>query len=191
MCTPDRSYTTPSQLSLASAPAGLHQVIEPTHWYRIYGYTPAEVEQQTAHCAPASGGDAGFAGETDYRLNWYYNYADNGSGACTLSNLKVGLHVQVALPLWQASSHDATGLASAWQRFISGLNTHEQGHVSLDQHYAATLLQDLQALPPSNCATIEQTVNATANRDVAALNSANDAYDARTNHGASQGAIMP
>lgn len=189
-CTPDTLPLTPDALDLASAPVGLRQIAT-THYYHVYGYSAAQIRQQIRRCAPGSGDDAAFAGETSYDMNWRYDINDNGTGTCSLSNIKVGLHIQITMPLWRASASDTAGLAPTWGAFAAGLNTHEQGHVALDEQYASKTLASLRGLPTSNCAAIQQTANNVTNAMVSLLQHANANYDAATGHGRTQGAIIP
>lgn len=186
-CTP-LSFGTPSQLNLADLPTGLTRVVEPNATYRVYGHAVDAIARQIARCAPGDG-VAAYAGNTSYQLNWQYAYRNIG-GACRINDVRVGLHVQTALPRWQASRGDASGLAGSWQQFAANLQMHESGHVALDKQYAAKLLADLQKLPPTSCAALGAAVDRTAATDSAALQRANAAYDAATQHGRNQGAVL-
>lgn len=191
-CTPYTQPTIPTALDLTAAPAGLSTLYEAASHYRVYGYNHPEIEAQILACAPRTGdGGAGFAGETSYSLNWSYNYTPTQAGICRLSNIKVGVHIQTVEPLWQATPYAEGGLAAKWESFTNGLTTHERGHASLDEHYAAQLLSNLKAMPPLACDGVNRAVNTQANSIIAELNDANDNYDAQTNHGATQGAIIP
>jgi predicted secreted Zn-dependent protease len=192
-CTPD-TYTPPSALDLANAQPGLTQTVDAPSQYQIYGYSSSQIESQIRQCAPnvsSTAASAEFAAETEYRLNWQYDVVVNGAGQCSLSNVKVGSHISMVVPLWRPSQYAAAGLAQQWQSFATGLLTHEDGHVVIDKQYAATLLADLQAFPATDCSSIGQLVTYLVNADVGVLNQANDNYDAATNHGATQGAILP
>lgn len=182
----------PSALSLDNAPAGLStQTDQPTE-YQIYGNTANQLRDQLTQCGPGTTGSAGaeFTGQTDYNLNWQYDTTASAN-VCTLDNVKVGLHTSVALPFWQPTDNATNGLAGRWQTFSNGLRTHEEGHVAIDTSYATKLLSDLNALGPIPCDQVTAAVHAVTSADSAALNSANDAYDTSTNHGATQGAILP
>jgi len=186
------SYSGPSALDVSGSQPGVTQVVDATHYYQIYGYTADQARQQITQCAPRlsdNGND--FTGYTSYRLSWLYNYGDNGSGQCTLSNIKVGMHISKVLPSLQLSQYANSAFAAQWQLFAPALDTHEQGHVTLDEQYAAKILTDLQNVPATDCATISQVASTLINSDVTLLNQANVNYDTQTNHGATQGAILP
>ena len=186
------AFGLPSGLDMAGSTAGLHTQIDPPTYYRIYGVTATQLRTQIQQCAPGAQGSASaeFTAQTDYNLTWSYDYTGNGSN-CSISNVRVGMHVAMALPSWTDPGASTNGLAGRWQTFASALTAHESGHVALDLQYAALLQNDLEAVGSVSCANITTVVHNLANRDITLLNQANSAYDAQTNHGATQGAVLP
>jgi predicted secreted Zn-dependent protease len=105
--------------------------------------------------------------------------------------VKVGAHIVTSLPLWQPSTNANVTLVSKWRTFMTNLTLHEAGHAALDKLYAQQLANQLANLPAMDCALVASTVKSVVSANVAALNQANDRYDTTTNHGATQGAILP
>ncbi len=191
-CTPS-AYALPSNLSLSATPAGLKEVIEPTQTYAIHGTDGATIREQIQACAPrqhAGDSAAEYTAQTGYSMTWQYSYAQQADGSCVVTNPRIGLHVAMVLPAWSDSTASAS-FTSQWQTFLTNLTTHENGHVDLDRQYAREMLSDLQNFPASPCDTIQQSVNGIMQNSIARLNVANDQYDATTNHGATQGAVLP
>lgn len=192
-CTPS-TFGTPAKIDLTSQPAGLSAQTDPVTTYRIYATTAAGLRSQIQRCAPGSIGDSAagteYTAQTAYTLTWQYDTAF-ANDACTIANVKVGLHTAMIMPTWQATASATDGLSGRWQNFIRALSTHEQGHASLDGQYANKLLTDLNALPAMDCGAIDSAVSSMVKADVAAMNQSNDTYDASTNHGANQGAVLP
>jgi predicted secreted Zn-dependent protease len=184
---------TPSALPLTNAPEGLTKTVDAPQQYVINGNTPDQLRTQIQQCAPNTSGDgaAEFTAETTYQLNWQYSIVVNGAGSCSILHPKVGVHIRQVVPLWQPTVSAQTGLSLQWQTFMSSLMTHENGHVAIDEQYAQTLLDDLRNFPPTDCGQLAGSVKHLADSDVATLNQANDNYDSATNHGATQGAILP
>jgi len=182
----------PSQLELSGATNGLTTRTDAATYYQIYGYTADQLRNQIQHCAPGAGNGslAEFTGETNYSLDWSYNYTTLANDSCSLGNIKVGIHTAMALPAWQTNT-TTPGLADRWTQFSSALASHEQGHVAIDKLYAAKLVTDLTALPAMACSQLASSANGIIQNDVAALNQANTDYDSQTNHGATQGAVLP
>jgi len=186
------SSSQPTSLILDSRPPGLSVQIDPLATYRIYGSTADELRDQIKHCAPGASDTAlaEFTGETTYNLSWQYSVQVSGD-SCRLVNAKVGLHLVTSLPDWPGSSTATAGLTGRWQAFMTGLITHEQGHAALDKIYGAKLVSDLNNLGTIACTALKNDAEAIVQADTTALNQANAQYDAQTDHGNSQGAVLP
>jgi predicted secreted Zn-dependent protease len=190
-CTPTEASPAPSALNLLNLPDGLTNITEAPALYKIFGNTATQIRSQIRACAPHSDTGEVFAGETSYTLTWQYVALTADNGLCTISHLKIGLHVSMSLPAWSPSAQTTNGLASQWQNFIRSLTTHENGHVSLNTQYAGQLLNDLQNTPAVDCGTLNATVQTKARTALANLDAANVTLDSQTDHGATQGAILP
>lgn len=190
-CTPANANARPSAINLSSAPQGMSQVIDTPTYYQIFGNTAAQIQTQLRSCAPLRSDGEAFAGETAYTLTWQYASTNIGDGLCTISNVKIGLHVTMSLPKWSPTTQATSGLATKWQNFISNLSLHENGHATLSTQHANQLLNDLQDHPPTDCATLNTSAQTKAHATLDSLNAANEEYDNHTNHGATQGAILP
>ncbi len=192
-CIPNTTSTKTSSVSLASLASGLTQQIDAPTYYQVYGNTSAQIRAQLQQCGPKinSSGSTEYAAATNHNLAWQYNTIPSSSGVCATSNVKVGLHINTILPQWQPTSSASSGLASAWQKMISGLVIHENGHVAIIQQYSNQLLRDIQTFTASNCGALTATIQPKIDADVASLNRANTTYDSNTNFGATQGAVLP
>jgi predicted secreted Zn-dependent protease len=190
-CTP-QSAPALTPLNLNSATAGLSVVVDSARFYTIHGYTTTDLRHQVQACAPhgSASSSAEFTAETNYQLNWQYDYSISGD-ICVITGVKVGLHVSQDMPVWQVPAGANAGLQSQWATFIANLQTHENGHAALDKQYAQVLLDDLRTFPPTDCANFAASIQHLTDNDVAVLNQANDNYDSSTNHGATQGAVLP
>jgi predicted secreted Zn-dependent protease len=182
----------PSALVLDSKPAGLSAQVDPYNLYRVYGNTASDIRNQIEHCGPGTGNGslADYTGDTSYNLSWQYSTAVIGS-SCRIVNAKVGIHIVTTLPDWQAGSGATAGLGDRWQSFMTALETHEQGHTTLDKLYAANLVTSLNNVEPVSCDQLGATAKAVIQAGVNSLNQANDQYDQQTSHGYTQGADLP
>jgi predicted secreted Zn-dependent protease len=158
-------------------------------YYTVYGTTAGQINNQIFTCTPVGLLEGRFAASTDYAINWAYSFSSNQTGQCQVTQASVSLATAITLPNWQAGFGNVQ-LQNQWNAFVSHLTTHENGHIQFAQQYAAQILNDLQNFPPTDCATITQAVDSKAHSELAALDQANEAYDATTNHGATQGAIL-
>jgi len=188
------TYSLPLPIDLSDKANGLTQVTDTPTYYRVYGNTAAQIKAQLLRCTPLSSSIASengsFAARTGSALSWQYSSTPDGTGTCRISNVKVGLHLNMILPLWQPTGSAVDGLAGSWQNLISNLTIHENGHLALYQQYASQLVNDLQSLPAVSCESTAASVASKSAADVAALNTANADYDTSTNNGVEQGVVL-
>ena len=190
-CIPTDTYAKPTAINMLTASEGLSQVIDTPAYYQIFGNTSGQIQTQLQKCAPRSTNGEAFAGEASYALSWQYTSNNTSGGLCIPANIRVGLHVNMILPKWSPTDQATTDLAGKWQSFINNLTLHENGHVIRDVQYANQLLRNLQNHPATDCAALTAQIQAEANATLADLDAANADYDSHTNHGATQGAILP
>ena len=190
-CVPVAS-SLPTPLSLTDSAPGFKQQIDSPATYQIYGNDAAAWRTQIRSCAPKSTSQttAEFTAETKYQLTWRYQTVEN-EGQCHISNASVGIHVSQVLPIWQPTTATPTTLITQWNAFVIALSAHENGHTALDIEYAQRLLNDLNNYPATPCDQFAQSVKQLTDTDVSELEQANDNYDSNTDHGATQGAILP
>jgi predicted secreted Zn-dependent protease len=182
------SYRLPSSIDPSGYGNGVHTKVDAAHSYAVYGTSTTAIWQQIYNCTPVVSGGR-FAANTGYNLSSYYTYAANGDGTCSASRVSVTLHVNQIYPRW-INTGASSSVASGWNSFIRYLRTHENGHVSIDKQYAQKLYDNIHAVRNVSCGSINAKIQAAIKSTVGALNNANDSYDARTNHGATQGAAL-
>lgn len=186
-CTGTR-FTLPTALDIANSPAGLTKQIDAPTYYQVYGSSMNDLRAAVENC-PLRAAAGNFHAETAYGLNWSYSMTASGS-ACTLADVRVGVHVTQYFPLFVATATTRSSVSNTWNTYATNLKTHEDGHTAIDIAYAQRITTALQQLTTSNCSTIDQRVQTTVNTYVSELNNANNQYDAQTNHGATQGAVL-
>jgi predicted secreted Zn-dependent protease len=157
--------------------------------YEVHGGNTSQLVAQIQQCGPLLEGNTHYAASTSYVLNWNFDYvlSPTDPTICSLNDIAVGVHTQQTLPSFES---DDAALNTAWNRFISNLAGHENGHTALAATYGQTILDALSALPPESCTTIGLTATRIARDQVNELITANDLYDAQTGHGATQGTTL-
>lgn len=189
------TFKTPDAIDLTNRPTGLTTIVDPVHTYTIYGSTGDDLRDEIRSCAPrdnATDTYAEYTAQTGYYLSWQFEYGLVGTESqCRVLSPKVGLHVGIALPSWDTSYAKNAAFADQWEHFMSNLTAHENGHVELGKQYANRMLAQLQNFPSTNCSTLEQSVNIALRNTVNSLERANQAYDDTTQHGTTQGAVLP
>lgn len=175
-------------LSVSSANPGLKKNVD-MHYYNIYGSIKNQLSSQMSACGPKDGGGS-WSAYTAYNINWRYNYTLVGS-ACGLENIAVGVQVDMYLPEWQIPESFTAGLDESWSSYISALTTHENGHRDYDIEGANKILVVLNNLGSySSCEEASTAADAKGDEILDEVKSLNESYDATTNHGATQGAVL-
>lgn len=176
----------PSVINLTSLPEGVTTIEDSPQTYRIFGDTVDEQRQQLQQCAPVDD----FAGAASYRISWQYSYAVRSDGLCRVVLPKIGLHLNMIVPKWNAGPGANESTREAWQTFSKNLSVHEQGHYAISRAHAKAMLRQLQDVPAQSCATIQTSADAVMDTALKALQIAEEHYDGSTDHGATQGALL-
>jgi predicted secreted Zn-dependent protease len=176
------SLPSPAPLTLNPQQPGVTRIVETPLYYTVHGASLADVKTQISQCSPVENGR--YAAVTVSTINWQFSYTiDATTGLCKISTVSIGVHTGFLYPNWSSPNPQ-------WERFMSKLKLHEQGHAELDAATANAILRDLQAMPAASCDTIAANANELANTHIANLRQANHNYDSSTGHGASQGAHL-
>jgi predicted secreted Zn-dependent protease len=128
-----------------------------------------------------------FIGHTSREIRWRLHWRDTGGGNCRIDDVRVTLHTTIVLP--QLGGVDPDRQAE-YTRFYTALRIHENGHYQIEQKMAAALERELAALPEASCAGIEAVANAKGNDIVREFDRKEVQYDAETDHGRTQGAVL-
>lgn len=186
-CT-SNGYTEPAALTLSTQPEGLTKVIDTPTYYQISGGSVQDLRTSIETCT-ARKAVGNFHAVTTYQLNWSYGIAADANG-CSLTSVRVGLHVNQFMPLFVPSSTTPSVTQSTWSNYANSLQTHEDGHTAIDTRYAEQLVAALQNLRNIPCNTLDSQAKTTVQSYVTMLNAANELYDSQTGHGTTQGAVL-
>jgi predicted secreted Zn-dependent protease len=170
---------------VASAPAATPspRVAHATmHYYAVGGVTEAQIRARLNANAPAS--PDGFKGDAYTSWHFRWSWPGYGSSACNLAKAAVTLTVDVHFPRWTHPKAAPAAVAAAWNRYAKALAVHESGHAN---YARARYPFVLGAIRRATC----RTADAAAQAQLALIRKHDVAYDASTNHGATQGARFP
>ncbi|QQS19732.1 DUF922 domain-containing protein [Candidatus Saccharibacteria bacterium] len=182
------AYALPAAVALGSAAPGLSQQIDAPTYYTVYGSSVSSLRKAVTNC-PLRKAAGAYHAATAYQLNWAYTPTVT-NGFCSITDVKVGLHVNQLMPAFSPGNAISPEVASAWDSYAHALKTHEDGHAAIDTNYATRLTVALQNLGSIDCNAMTSQVQTVIDSYVAMLDTANELYDAQTNHGATQGAIL-
>jgi predicted secreted Zn-dependent protease len=151
-------------------------------YYAVGGTTPEQIRARLNARAPAS--PDGFHGDAFTRWSFRWHWPGSAAGRCRVSEATVTLRIDVSFPRWTHPKAASAAVATAWARYAHALARHEQGHVDYARaHYAAVA----RAIRGATCTT----ANAAGQKQLNAIRRHDVAYDAATQHGATQGARFP
>ena len=123
---------------------------------------------------------------------WYveYGFRFSASGAtCRIETLDVSVRTVFTLPRWADPRRASQDLRTEWNRYLKAVLVHENGHRRLGEEAGARVFRRLDGFEAA-CSEIERRVNELANSTIAEQRRREDRYDARTDHGRTQGARL-
>ena len=171
--------------------SGFH-AIEVDSVYEISGFTHEDILREMEHKGPRADAIGPRLGL--HLSQWRYSYrysGGGGSGRCRLTEAQVLLRSVIVLPEWTNASTAPPHVAEGWRPFMEALRRHEDGHRSRAKAQGAMLWTALLGLEAPRCDQLEARVRAAAEQVLADGESAQEAYDRETGHGAAQGATWP
>ncbi len=152
-------------------------------YYDVGGVTAAQVRARLRLRAPKSPDD-GVRWDAYTHWEFHWNWPGYGTSSCSLARAKVTLSIVVSFPRWTHPKGAEPGLATAWARYSRALARHEKGHVD---YAVARYPAVVRAIENATC----RTANAAGAAQLKRIRKHDAAYDAATQHGATQGARFP
>ena len=153
--------------------------------YNVSGTTAQQVLDDMRRQAQRVGED--YFAEAKWRIDWRYDYDRPTRNACRVKDLRVYLTERVTLPHWTGAGA-ATALVAQWQSFVAAVRQHELGHLAHGRQAANDVRDELQKLRARDCEILEQRADETGTSIVKRYAAMDVEYDARTEHGKTQGA---
>ncbi len=128
-------------------------------------------------------------GKTQWNINPLYRFR-HLSGGCYVNDRSVELAIVITLPQLEGQADD-TELSAQFSRFYDALLQHELGHQALGID-AANAIDDFLSQPNifADCQALQVAVNERVNAIINQYQQLNKQYDAETQHGKTQGAVI-
>lgn len=154
--------------------------------YAVAGTTARQLRRSLRDHGRRMEGRTAFAW-TDWSVDVGYDYR-RAEDDCRIVRPDVDVRVVVTLPEWRDRGSAELDLVSRWLRDLSAMEEHEQGHVRRARRAGRRVHRALRELDPAPCALLRDRADAAVDEVLRAEREAQDAYDARTQHGMKQGA---
>jgi predicted secreted Zn-dependent protease len=152
------------------------------NFYSVTGTRPADVRAEMNRVRPK-----GYAARTIWHVDWRYTYRVVG-GRCSIATVATNLSIASLYP--RLFSNDP-GLRRSFDFYMVKLRLHEEGHARNGEQIARRIDAGIAAMSAPNCVDLSRYANTFGDRIVKEGGVLDAAYDARTNHGATQGARWP
>ena len=160
-------------------------------YYTVGGGTVEELRNELNTLGPVGKSGAISEGNTYSRFEWRFDF-DKKDGTCTVKEAFVDVTIRMTLPRWQRPDGVDQELVSHWNRYISALRMHEDGHRYLVEATAREVRRVL-AMKSSgpDCTTLRNQMNSKARALVQELERKQADYDRETGNGRKQGVWLP
>ena len=160
--------------------------------YTVAGTTAAEIRSHLLDEA-ASGGPDGrrYDGLTTWSVHWTFRY-EHGAGGCSLLSANLDVAIEIRLPRLADETAVAPAILDSWRAYAGALEQHETGHADRESAVLEGLRDAFESAPSAaECGGLGAALNALGDDFVMQVRLSDDAYDAETDHGRSQGAVFP
>jgi predicted secreted Zn-dependent protease len=130
-------------------------------------------------------------GLTRAELATRYELEPGDGTRCVLEDIEVQLTIDTLLPAWRPRGRAAAGLRPRVEAMLAGLARHEAGHRDHVLDTATQIDAGLRALAPApSCETLRRAAQRLVSRALIRLRSSEWNYDAATESGRRQGAVL-
>jgi predicted secreted Zn-dependent protease len=158
--------------------------------YTIRGSTEGELRQQMNQLGPV---DA--YGRHDAYTRWYVRWThpyDRSASSCSLGDVKVSVQITYTLPDWKPPADASPAVVARWNRYMSALQKHENGHRDHGVAAGRAVLAALRRVGEHpTCDAAGTAASTEGNRILDEYRKKDRSYDTTTRHGATQGATFP
>ena len=168
----------------------LQQRVE-TKTYAVSGCSANDIAASLRGSTHQSSAGRYEVGITSSTTRYSYRYEDAGA-TCRLRQANIQADITVLLPELANTVGLSAGVKQRWEEFMAALRQHEQGHVDIILASAGKIKAAFEAQQQAvQCPALETALKGAVSRETDVANAANEAYDASTNHGVSQGVAFP
>lgn len=173
--------------SVVNTPGGASATYTPPAEVRVNYYDVQGGDYNSVLGSMMSGRE--FAGKTDWLLSYKYQPRME-AGACKVESVTTKLDLSMTLPRWLPPPGAAGDLVARWERFMSALRVHEEGHVQDARDLESAAKRALLALSSANCGALGAAMRARFDQLLEQGRARDRAYDQQTGHGKTQDAMF-
>ncbi len=160
-------------------------------YYTVTGSSVQELRNELNTKGPIGESGEVSEGNTRSRIEWRFDF-DKTGGTCTVKEAFVDMTTVMILPRWQRPPGVDPELVSHWNRYITALRLHEDGH----RYLAEAAVREIRRVlaKKSNgpdCTTLRKQMNSKAHALIEEVERKQVEYDRETGKGRKQGVWLP
>jgi predicted secreted Zn-dependent protease len=167
-------------------------VTETFDYYDVDGASAQELREDLNRRGPTDGYEhRHFDAVTNWRVRWQYTSKRTAAG-CEIASVSTAVEVTYSFPRLSSDSSTPLDVRRAFARYLERLLVHEKGHAKNAIEIARRIEDGIQGLPAApTCASLNTIANSLGQSLIKEANQLDIEYDARTDHGRTQGARFP
>ncbi len=165
-------------------------VTEKNAFYDVRGSTAAEVRNKLNALGHKSTDGKTFDGLTESQISWRFTRRSTGYG-CAMDSVNTTVNVTFTMPQWVDRYSAPQDVRLQWDAYYEALRRHEEGHKEIAVQGAREIEQALLTMSARDCAQLDAQANAKGHQILELVRARQRQYDARTEHGKTQGAKFP
>ncbi len=195
-----RPYTEPADLALPTSTPLVQPACDPKldllvrrsrETYRVRGNSLDEIRASIAPQRYRDPSGQAWDAFTSWEIRWSYPFVER-IDACALGRERVRVDIRMHLPRWDPPSEADPELVGTWRRYITALEAHEEGHAQIALAAACEVRQELRSLEPQpDCDRLELAADRSTQAVIDRYHELELRYDLDTDHGATDGAVLP
>lgn len=156
--------------------------------YDVYGTDYSSLIRSLAVNGPKVNGSS-FHGMARWNVSYKYE-TKAAAKQCKFSQFELKIAGEILMPSWRDESNAPADLRQRWSRYYSALKAHEEGHVQHGNELALRVREHLLGLGNFDCAASADLAQREFERIYNNVKDRDREYDQRTQHGATQGAVL-
>ena len=161
-------------------------------YYSVDGLTAPQIRNALERSTPVRHDGNLFDAYTRWDVQWRFNWTFDGKGVCRITTVSTTVRIHQTLPRLQANRERPPDVTKHWNRYLTALTAHEEGHIALAIDAAREIERQLAQLPERpSCKQLESDANDRARQIISRYTRLEDQFDAESDHGARSGARFP
>lgn len=166
------------------------QVVFQENEYPVRGANAAAISRSIRARGLTTDGGRRVAALYRWNMEARYRWQPTEDG-CVMRDVDVRVAVTTTMPRWERPPDPPPGLEASWERYMSAMHTHEEGHRDHVLRAATELRRELLRLERDNCNFMQGDARDLHDRIVRRWKQLDTEYEIETEHGRTQGAVWP